>query len=453
MKIFALFFLTFSLFAGAVEYDYVRVQKKLVTPEWIKSHGFIEDHLHDSDYLIGYLPRLTRLTPEERDRITTLDAQAWASQSFDIKTLNAIPELVTYSEEAYEEFHTYATLSSELATLASTYPDLVTLESAGKTVEGREMWLLRLSNKKASVVSKPKLLLISSMHGDEVTGKELMVYLSRLLLQKYGKEDRFTKLLDNNEIFIMPSMNPDGTEKKQRFNADGVDLNRDFPLLNEDPTDPNRAIEVRNIQMLHQKHHFLTALNYHGGEICFNIPWDSKVNSQGALFGDDAAMMKLARNYADLNGPMKAHNAGNFMNGVTYGYEWYPVYGGMQDWASHFYQSIHATIEVSQVKWPSASGLPGFWKDNQEAFLQHLEKSATGAHLKVTNAEGALLPVSIDLSSAKRTLKYDGYVHRVSSLATETVTVASAGYKTQTLNLTMSPFVGSYTEVKLEKAE
>lgn len=446
------FFILFSWSVHALEYDYIRVQKKLATQEWVAAKGFIEDHLHDEDFLVGYLPLGTALTLEERNRITTLDAKAWAERSYDIKTLRALPLFETYIDEPYEDFHTYTSLTSELATLSSTYPDLVTLESAGKTVENREMWLLRITNKKVTLPSKPKLLLISSMHGDEVTGKELLIYLSRLLLQKYGADARITRIVDNYEIFIMPSMNPDGTERRQRFNANGVDLNRDFPLLNQNPTDPNRAIEVRNIQALHQKHHFVTALNYHGGEICFNIPWDSKTNSVNSLFGDDAVMNRLARNYADINLPMKNKNGGSFKNGVTYGYEWYPVYGGMQDWASHFYQSLHATIEVSPVKWPGASTLPGFWNDNQEAFLQHLEKSTFGIHLKVTDAKGNFLPFTVDLASAKRALQFTGFGYRPSSLASDSVTVKSPGFKPKELSFYSDIFQGSYTEVQLEKS-
>jgi len=65
--------------------------------------------------------------------------------------------------------------------------------------------------------------------------RELMIYLARELLDQHGSTGRLTRLVDNARIFIMPSMNPDGYELHQRYNADNVDLNRNFPGLHVRP--------------------------------------------------------------------------------------------------------------------------------------------------------------------------------------------------------------------------
>ena len=48
------------------------------------------------------------------------------------------------------------------------------------------------------------------MHGNEVMGRQLIIYLAEYLLQNYGKDVRVTQIVDSIEIYLMPSMNPDG---------------------------------------------------------------------------------------------------------------------------------------------------------------------------------------------------------------------------------------------------
>ena len=76
------------------------------------------------------------------------------------------------------------------------------------------------------------------MHGDETVGRQLIIYFAEYLLKNYGNETRVTDLVDTVEIYLMPSLNPDGfanslegscTYNPGRRNGNGVDLNRDFP--------------------------------------------------------------------------------------------------------------------------------------------------------------------------------------------------------------------------------
>ena len=57
------------------------------------------------------------------------------------------------------------------------------------------------------------------IHGDEVVGRELVLYLARALCQQFNSDSSITELLSTTEIHLMPSLNTDGYILKTRNNA------------------------------------------------------------------------------------------------------------------------------------------------------------------------------------------------------------------------------------------
>ncbi|MCK7536337.1 MAG: hypothetical protein MZV63_37830 [Marinilabiliales bacterium] len=83
---------------------------------------------------------------------------------------------------------------------------------------------------------EPEVFYTSTIHGDETAGFILMLRLADYLLKNYNTDSRVKDLVDNLEIWINPLANPDGTYRSGnyiispvRFNANGYDLNRNFP--------------------------------------------------------------------------------------------------------------------------------------------------------------------------------------------------------------------------------
>ena len=74
----------------------------------------------------------------------------------------------------------------------------------------------------------------------------------------------------------MPSMNPDGFELGQRYNANGVDLNRDFPDQFNDPDNSTggRQPETRAVMDWSAEHNFVLSANMHSGALVANYPFD-----------------------------------------------------------------------------------------------------------------------------------------------------------------------------------
>ena len=353
-------------------------------------------------------------------------------------TVEPAPETIG-NDSRTVAYHTYDTLTQELQSLAAQYPQLAKLESCGKSVQNRELWVLKISDNVAVDETEPEVKYISTMHGDEVVGMEMLVYLARYLLENYGKDSRITQLVNDLELWLMPDMNPDGTAAKRRYNANYVDLNRNFPDPQDDPnnTPTNRAIETQHLMKFTAAHVFCLSLNFHGGAVVVNYPWDT----MAADIPDLALTKFLSLGYSKLNTPM--YNSSSFAKGVTNGYAWYEVNGGMQDWNYYWYHDIDLTIEISQSKWPDASTLPQYWNDNRESLLWFMSQARRGVHGVVKEAgTGKALRAEVNVTEInKPTFSHEinGDYHRILMPGTYTIRYSAPGHQDVTFkNVTVA---------------
>ncbi|MDY7109651.1 MAG: M14 family zinc carboxypeptidase [Planctomycetota bacterium] len=118
--------------------------------------------------------------------------------------------------------------------LVAAHPDLAEMVQIGQSVEGRPMWAIRITGPGQT---KPAVVFHGAEHGNEQAGASVVSFLARHLLANYGSDDAITALVDDVEWFLLPIMNPDGYVRFDRWNANGVDLNRnwDGPGAGEDP--------------------------------------------------------------------------------------------------------------------------------------------------------------------------------------------------------------------------
>lgn len=98
----------------------------------------------------------------------------------------------------------------------------VTVSAEGKSTQGRSIYLVRLSRSKSPAW---KILFYAQQHGDEISGKDALLYLIRDIARKPDL------LPQDTEVWIVPMMNPDGAEAGTRVNGAGADLNRDHMTL------------------------------------------------------------------------------------------------------------------------------------------------------------------------------------------------------------------------------
>lgn len=117
-------------------------------------------------------------------------------------------------------YHTDNELSDLFAKLAKDYPNLARVHSIGTSLDGRDMLVIEINkNVRQRGLLIPMFKYVANMHGDETIGRELMIYLAQYLLSNYGKVPEITDLVDTTDIFLMPSMNPDGFNRSMVSNC------------------------------------------------------------------------------------------------------------------------------------------------------------------------------------------------------------------------------------------
>jgi carboxypeptidase D len=232
------------------------------------------------------------------------------------------------------------------------------------------------------------------MHGDEPVGREITLRLAEWACGEddnhreneesssfFGNDiEKASKVKTKATLYFIPTLNPDGFAKRRRENANNIDLNRDFPFIEFAKPEPrrvphhvkmgaphvqNRRVndlydntlrqlqpETRSIIEFSKRVNLTGALNYHEGALVANYPWDGNLDgsTKYSRAPDDKIFKRAASLYAQSHGEMKESK--EFVGGVTNGAQWYPLWGGMQDWHYVKTQTLDITIEVNDRKWP-----------------------------------------------------------------------------------------------------
>lgn len=287
----------------------------------------------------------------------------------------ALPDQQDEKSKAFADYPTFEQITKRLFALQERYPNIMKVFSIGKSVQGRDLWMVKISDNVNTDEVEPEFKYISSMHGDEIVGRELTQFWIKDMVEGYGKNSEITNLINNTEIYVMPSMNPDGSKKRVRANAHYTDLNRNFPdwTVDEANSSRGREIETKAIMDFQAKRQFALSANFHGGAVVVNYPWDSTYERHPF----DNLIKNFSLDYANLNPGMR--NSGEFRDGVTNGADWYKVVGGMQDWSYVWHNDLQVTIELSNKKWPSYREIPAFYDDNKESMTVFAKAIHQGA--------------------------------------------------------------------------
>jgi hypothetical protein len=356
----------------------------------------------------------------------------------------------------WDTYPTYPQYDSIMQSFTLNYPQLCRLDTIGTSIRGHLVLALEITGNNISG-TKPEVFYTSTIHGDETGGFILMLRLADYLLQNYNADDKITELMDNLRIFINPLANPDGTynngdviSSPVRYNASGVDLNRNFP----DATVAPVVTEKENVDMISfmRKHRFVISANFHSGSEVVNYPWDRWLD---IFHADDSWFHNISRAYADtVHVYCVPGYLSNLDNGVTRGAVWYVVHGGRQDFVTQDLHGREVTIEIDSQYITPVSQLSSLWEYNRRSLIGYLGNALYGIHGEVLDsASRAPVPAQVFIknhdtdSSQVYADTLTGTFVRMISPGIWPLTFTAAGYRDTTVQVPV--YDGQSTDINL----
>ncbi|MBQ6068381.1 MAG: hypothetical protein IJK84_02665 [Bacteroidales bacterium] len=282
----------------------------------------------------------------------------------------------------WDRYPTYEVYTAMMQRFVDSFPQLCHIDTIGTSLQGRLILSLAITGSSLSDVYRPEFFYSSTMHGDEVTGFYLMLRLCDTLLRSYGTSADITNLLDRTRISINPLSNPDGTyhggnhtvAHAWRYNANTVDLNRNYP----DPfgTPPLDPLQQENEAMIDYvaRHQFRLAANLHGGSEVMNYPWDSYTSSQQPNEHSNW-WIQVCKRFVDTCRRVDAQRFRSVNNnGYIAGGDWYVIHNGRQDFFNYYHNIRELTMELSNSKTLSSDRLNHYWQCQSHALINYIKE-------------------------------------------------------------------------------
>ena len=149
-------------------------------------------------------------------------------------------------ELKFDHNHTFSEVVTYLKALTKAYPNITKLHTIGKSYLGKDLLVMEITNKKTGKgIEKPGYWIDGNLHASEVMGTEVCLHTINTLVKKYGKDVSITNLVDTRTIYIMPKLNPDGSDHYltkpdgMRSSVRPYDSDRDGLFDEDSPEDLN----------------------------------------------------------------------------------------------------------------------------------------------------------------------------------------------------------------------
>lgn len=327
-------------------------------------------------------------------------------------------------------------LAAALQELAAANEGLAELVQIGISEQGRDIWALRIS---ANSTPSVGWRVLGDHHGDEPSSGVLALATAEHLLEGYGSDPLVTTILEHDEVWVAPMVNPDGVALGSRYNANVVDLNRNYAhewdgaAFRAGPA-PFSEAESRAVRAHGAWTALGVGLSMHAGETNLGWVW----NHTATPTAEAELLSSMATTYA------LACAVPGFW--TTNGAEWYPTNGDTNDWSYGRHGVLDFTLEVTLDKSPPAETLPLVVADHLPGVMAFLSwpHKASG---RVRDAEtGAPVPATLDIGGAPLSTGPGGRFGRpVPADGVETI-VRAPGY----LPAEISLMPGNPIEVMLE---
>lgn len=273
------------------------------------------------------------------------------------------------------KYHTYDEMLAELRILARDYADITELFSIGKSLEGRELWALKITTNKETNAFIPATVFLGAHHAREHLSTEVPLLFAKEFLAQTKTNAEIRALISLQDLYIIPMVNPDGAmyditgqrykswRKNRAHNNNGsygVDLNRNYSYgwgTGGSSRSPNSDVymgpeafsepetqAVRDFVM--SKPNIRTLLSFHTFSELVLYPWGGQESGVGGE--DQQVFEKMAQKMAGMNGytPMQASDL-------------YIASGDTCDWAYGELGIFCFTFELSPKSMWSGGFYPG----------------------------------------------------------------------------------------------
>uniref|UniRef100_A0A8B9HQJ8 Carboxypeptidase M n=1 Tax=Astyanax mexicanus TaxID=7994 RepID=A0A8B9HQJ8_ASTMX len=369
---------------------------------------------------------------------------------------------ITPSSFALEfKYHNSVQVGQYLTEVSRNYSDITYLHSIGQSVEGRELWVLILGqNPKQHRTGIPEFKYVGNMHGNEVLGRVLLLQLIDYLTKGYLRDPLVTRLLNSTRIHILPSMNPDGFESSGRdcmysqgsalaFLQTSINLANVTVLMAERLRDPQvrQCLTLAVTQTLSSRVCVCVCSSVRGWlmwSYCSELQGGSSVSPDNDVFVH--LSKTYSRNHTSMYKGDSCFDSKDFSEGITNGYSWYPLEGGMQDYNYVWGQCLEITLELSCCKFPPESELPGLWDANRAALLAYMQQVHLGLKGQVLDSNG--IPIqnaSVEVEGRRNLCPFmtdrNGEYYRLLLPGSYTIKVTHPGHEsvTETISVPYGP--------------
>jgi len=267
------------------------------------------------------------------------------------------------------DYHSYKELERDLLALQDSYPQLAQVLSIGESLEGRNIYAIKISDNVYQDEDEAEVFFVGCHHAREWISVEVPYLLAKYLLENYATNSEVKSLVDASEIWIVPLLNPDGLEysihfyrywrKNRRDNGDGtygIDINRNYGYKWEYDnigSSPNTYSEVyrgpssfsepetQALRDFFAQRNFKALISYHSFSQNILYPWGytSEPTDKDSLMAGIAAAMSER---------IKSVRGNDYVCGQSGGLL-YLTNGDLTDWAFAEFGIPAYTIELPPV--------------------------------------------------------------------------------------------------------
>jgi len=292
------------------------------------------------------------------------------------------------------DYKTLQEIYDYLDGIIAAHSDIMTArQSIGMTIEGRNIWAVKLSDNPNVDEDEPELLYTACIHAREVITPEILLNFLDYMTGNYGTDPVVTNLVNEREMWFVLVVNPDGYyrnqvtdpggggmwRKNRRNNGDGtygVDLNRNFgyewgyddegssPITSEETyrgTAPFSEPETQAQKAFAEAHEFIISMYFHSYSNLVLYPW----GYEPVPTPDNELFRLMADSLATFNGYDPGPSWSLYLtNGTTD--DWY--YGEQTTKNKSFAFTIESGT-YSDGFWPEASRIPEMVDENLGACI------------------------------------------------------------------------------------